>query len=104
MVGAKRSDSTTRAWPDSLTIKRGLRGRTKAEVKTRRFAEAGSPSLALADTGLTEQGLWTCYFIEQLHKAVPDDLEAYARSAGFTEKDDLRVALIRELWRARQKQ
>jgi hypothetical protein len=77
--------------------------RTKAEAKARRFAEAGSPSLSLADTGLTEPGLWTWYFLEQLHRPVPDDLEAYARSAGFAGKDELRVALIREVWCARLK-
>jgi hypothetical protein len=69
----------------------------RAEAKARRLAELGLSVPSLADAGLTEERLWHWYFGEMLGVPVPANLEAFADAAGFSGKDDMRGAVLREL-------
>jgi hypothetical protein len=70
--------------------------RSKAESKERCLVEHGTSNPSLADVDMTEPELWTWYF-SLLQRTIPDDLDAFARSAGFRGKDELRMALVREV-------
>jgi hypothetical protein len=69
----------------------------RAESKARRLAELGLGAPSLADAGMTEERLWQWYFGERLRMPVPANLEAFAELAGFSGKDDMRGALLREV-------
>ncbi|HEY4015653.1 MAG TPA: TfuA-like protein [Polyangiaceae bacterium] len=69
----------------------------RAEAKARRLAELGVNVPSLADAGMTERGLWEWYFGEVLRVPVPANLEAFADAAGFSGKDDMRGAVLREV-------
>ncbi|WP_326522513.1 TfuA-like protein [Archangium lipolyticum] len=56
-----------------------------------------------AEPGMTEEALWRWYFVTHLGRPVPDDLEHYARTAGFGEVRSLRRAVRRELLYARRR-
>lgn len=73
----------------------------RAEAKAARLAQLGSPAPSLGDVGITEQSLWSWYFEERLGTEIPESLEAFARSAGFGGKDEMRAAVLRELHYAR---
>jgi hypothetical protein len=61
----------------------------RAEDKQRWLATADLQNAASADWGQDEQALLTWHFTERGGKAVPDDLDAYARSLDLTSRHDL---------------
>jgi hypothetical protein len=69
----------------------------RAEEKARRRAKLGLSTPSLADAAMTEERLWQWYFGERLRVAVPANLEAFAEAAGFSGKDDMRGAVLREV-------
>jgi hypothetical protein len=69
----------------------------KAESKMQRLAALGVLSPSLSDAGMTESALWCWYFEERLGRKIPDNLETFAKNAGFSGRDDMRVAALREL-------
>lgn len=73
----------------------------RAEAKARKLAELGDQAPSLQGTGMTEQALWRWYFEERLGTKVPDNREAFAASAGFSGADDMRAAVLRELFYVR---
>jgi hypothetical protein len=70
-----------------------LRGRS--EDKQRALESWGLTNPGLEDVGLDEPGLLAWYF-GHLGRAVPPDLDAYARDAGFADAHGFRRAVLRE--------
>jgi hypothetical protein len=64
----------------------------RIEDKRRFLASLGGEG----DPGLTMAELWRWYFEEHLGRPEPPDIEAYARSAGFADGDELRRAAAQE--------
>jgi hypothetical protein len=75
----------------------------KAEAKARQLEKLGLHMPSLNDVGVTEFALWAWYFEEHLARKVPDNLEAHARSVGFRSKEEMRSAVLRELYCARHR-
>ncbi|MGA3124795.1 MAG: TfuA-like protein [Polyangiaceae bacterium] len=69
----------------------------RAEAKAQELREIGSSCPSLADVGMSEPELWTWYFSEIARTPVVADIEAFARAAGFTGRDEFRVAVLREV-------
>ncbi len=67
-----------------------------ARAKAKKLAALGSHTVTLQDVRATEASLWEWYFGERLGRSVPDDLDRFARSAGFAGKDDMRAAVLRD--------
>lgn len=57
---------------------------SRAEAKREYLRSRGLEFVELEDTNLAEAELWQWYFEEQLRRPVPDDIEAWARDAGFS--------------------
>jgi hypothetical protein len=70
--------------------------RERAAAKQQRLTELGLASPSLADLKLGESELWSWYFATKLGREPPSDLEAFARSAGFSGAEELRRAALRE--------
>lgn len=64
--------------------------------KQRMCESRGLLDPGVEDTGLSEADLLTWYFTERLGRPVPDDLEAYAREAGFAHTEALLRAVVLE--------
>jgi hypothetical protein len=75
----------------------GLYGRfaERAERKAKGLAQVGLSSPSLRDAQLDESELWRWYFAE-LRLIPPSDLDAFARSRGFADTEELRRAVLRE--------
>lgn len=69
----------------------------RALAKHRGLAARGLSSPSLAEAGLDEAELWRWWFGERLGRAVPEDLEAYARSLDLPDGAALRRLVLREL-------
>jgi hypothetical protein len=76
----------------------------KVAAKARVLAELGPRGPALRDFRMDEPALWDWYFETKLGRRVPSDLHVFARSAGFADTDDLRSAVLRELYFERSRQ
>jgi len=70
----------------------------KAAAKARVLAELGPRGPALRDFRMDEPALWGWYFESKLGRPVPSDLHTFAHSAGFADTDELRAAVLRELY------
>jgi hypothetical protein len=70
--------------------------RERAELKAQRLLELGLASPSLADANISEAELWRWYFVQQLERKPPSDLDIFARSAGFAGTEELRRAALRE--------
>lgn len=68
----------------------------RVESKRKALAARGHGAAELDDTGLTQPELWQWYFEDRLGCPVPDDLEAWARSAGFSCVQAMLGAVVRE--------
>ena len=68
----------------------------RAQQKQRFIDERGLRYAAPADVGLTERELLQWWFVERAGIAVPADLEAHARAAGFADEDAFHAAILRE--------
>ena len=68
----------------------------RARRKQRFIDERGLRYAAPADVGLTERELLHWWFVERAGAAVPDDLDAHARAAGFADEDAFHAAVLRE--------
>jgi hypothetical protein len=98
-----RIDAGARAYLVDWLRVTGRYGRLveKAEIKARRLAPFGPRGPSLSDLGMTEAALWEWYFETNGREAMPDDIDQFARQAGFADKDDMRSAVLRELCCAR---
>jgi hypothetical protein len=67
----------------------------RAERKARSLAQVGLAAPSLHDAQLEESDLWRWYFSE-LGLVPPPDLDAFARSRGFSDTEQLRRAVLRE--------
>lgn len=70
----------------------------RAEAKARTLADLGPRGPSLSDLRMTEPELWQWFFETILGHAVPADLQRFARQSGFEDVDDMRTAVIRELY------
>jgi len=70
--------------------------RERAEHKAQRLHELGLASPSLDDVKISEAELWRWYFLERLGRQAPEDLDLFARSAGFADVAELRRAALRE--------
>ena len=73
----------------------------RADAKARELAALGGAVPSLKDVGMTEPDVWRWYFEERLRRAVPENLEAFSTGAGFGGKEEMRSAVLRELFYAR---
>lgn len=71
---------------------------TRAEAKAKQRENLGIAQPSLSDVGLDEPALWRWYFEERLGRSLPDNLDVFARAAGFSDKDSMRIAVLRERW------
>jgi hypothetical protein len=69
---------------------------TRAKDKRDLLASRGLEDPSLEDAGIAADDLLRWYFEERLGAARPDDVETWARSAGFSDADELRRAVLRE--------
>ncbi|KFA94088.1 TfuA-like protein [Archangium violaceum] len=87
----------TRSLPDHLrTTGEYARLIPRAWEKQRLLAANGLEAPSLADAGLTAEALWQWYFGERLGRPMPDEVDAFARSSGFADAEELRRAVLRE--------
>lgn len=75
----------------------------RAHDKQQVLAAGGLTSPGLGDTGLSEEQLWHWFFVQQLGRPLPEDLEHDALAAGFSDVDALRRAVLREFCYLRAK-
>jgi hypothetical protein len=68
----------------------------RAEAKKQHLESLGSATPSLDDLSMTDHCLWDWYFEHRLGRPMPSDLDTYARTAGFRDRDELRSAVIRE--------
>ena len=68
----------------------------RAREKQRLLARHGLENPTLADTGLSEEGLWQWYFDEYLTMARPPRLAAWAQELGYPGLHALRRTVLRE--------
>ena len=93
--GRRRIDPEARAQlADGLRVS-GAYGRfaERVESKKRQLGTLGPRTPSLMDLGIEEGALWEWYFQGQ----PPADLDRFARKAGFSDKEDMRCAVIRHL-------
>ncbi|WP_437288943.1 TfuA-like protein [Sorangium sp. So ce406] len=69
---------------------------SRALEKRKLLSSRGLEEPVQADSGLTSDELLRWYFVERLGCSMPDDIEDWARGAGFADSDDLRRAVLRE--------
>jgi hypothetical protein len=83
--------------PDHLRVT-GEYAALVARAKDKRdvLASRGLEDPSLEDAGITADELFRWYFEDRLGAPRPDAVEAWARSAGFADADELRRAVLRE--------
>jgi hypothetical protein len=68
----------------------------RARDKRDLLASRGIEDPSLEDAGIAADDLFRWYFTERLGIPIPEALEAWARSAGFSDADELRRVVLRE--------
>jgi hypothetical protein len=83
--------------PDHLRVT-GEYAALVARAKDKRdlLASRGLEDPSLEDAGITADDLFRWYFEERLGTPAPEAVEVWARSAGFSDADELRRAVLRE--------
>jgi hypothetical protein len=69
----------------------------RAETKASRLRALGPLAPSLEDLAMTEGALFRWYFLERRQTSVPDDVDGFARRAGFADRSEMRAAVLREL-------
>lgn len=73
----------------------------RAEHKARLLSELGGRTPSMSDLGTNEAELWQWYFESRGHGDVPHDLQQFALNAGFADEDEMRSAILRDLYCSR---
>ncbi len=75
----------------------------RAEAKARAVADFGPRGPSLRDLRMDEPTLWSWFFETVLGRPIPVGLYEFARSIGFADTDELRSAVLNELYFQRTK-